>query len=187
MATIADKSIHTPPQSQRANANNSIFFITSQVLLRSLLFALTLAAACLMLTSKQTVEVYGIEATASYTHSPAFQFFTYVNIVAFVLSIASAFLAFLLEKGALSPQYYLYLFLHDLILVAIFGSACAASTAVGWVGKYGNSHTGWTAICDHFGRFCNRIIAAVVLAYIGLALFMILTAISAKRIASSHG
>lgn len=60
-------------------------------------------------------------------------------------------------------------------------AGCAAATAIGYVGKYGNSHTGWMAICDHFSKFCNKLILSIMLSYLSFFFYLCLTIISANR------
>lgn len=60
-------------------------------------------------------------------------------------------------------------------------AGCAAATAVGYVGKYGNSHAGWMAVCGYFPKFCNKATAALSISYFALALYFILTVISANK------
>lgn len=65
------------------------------------------------------------------------------------------------------------------LMMVLVVSACAAATAIGYVGKYGNSHTGWTPICDHFGKFCHRVTTSVAISYLAVLCLLILTIISA--------
>ncbi|KAE9467619.1 hypothetical protein C3L33_00492, partial [Rhododendron williamsianum] len=65
-------------------------------------------------------------------------------------------------------------------------AACAAATAIGFVGKFGNSHVGWMAICNDFGRFCDRIIIAVTLSYLAFLVHLLLTVISANKSRGIH-
>lgn len=60
-------------------------------------------------------------------------------------------------------------------------AACAAATAIGVIGKYGNTHTGWLKICDHFAKYCDQITKAVGSAYIAVILYLILTIMSAYK------
>ncbi|KAK4486171.1 hypothetical protein RD792_008844 [Penstemon davidsonii] len=154
------------------------FFFATQISLRVMAFASTLAAACIMLTNKQTAVVFDIQVDARYTYLPAFMFFGFANVIACVFSIVALILTFILGNN---PEHYLYIFLHDLIMSELLMAGCAAATAVGYIGKYGNTHTGWTPVCDHFAKFCNRGIAAVLLSFLSIAFYLILTIISAKK------
>ncbi|CAI9757327.1 unnamed protein product [Fraxinus pennsylvanica] len=87
----------------------------SQILLRVLATGGTLAAAWLVLTSKQTVEVFGIVVDARYSYSSAFKFFAFANIIACAFSLLSLFIVFILGYKALNPRNYFFIFLHDLV------------------------------------------------------------------------
>ncbi|XP_057767577.1 CASP-like protein 1F2 [Salvia miltiorrhiza] len=153
----------------------------TQIFLRILAIGTTLSAACLMFTNKQATVVYGIPVDARYTYSPAFKFFAFANIVAFALSLLSLILVFLMGRKAASSTHYFCLFLHDLIITTLLMAALAASWAIAYVGKFGNSHTGWIQICDHFGKFCNRGIASTLLGFLGVIIYLILTIVSANQ------
>ena len=56
-----------------------------------------------------------------------------------------------------------------------------AATAVGYVGKYGNSLAGWVAICGYLGEFCRKATAASSISYFALLVYLILTVISANK------
>ncbi|XP_071901989.1 CASP-like protein 1F1 [Coffea arabica] len=151
-------------------------FFGAQVFLRLLTIGATLAAAWLILTSKETVVVLGMQFDARYTYSQAFKFFAYANIAACGSSVLSLFSVLLLK-----PRTYFVMFLHDLIMSTLLMAGCAAATAIGWVGKYGNNHIGWTAVCDHFKNYCNRTAYSVVCSYAAVILYLLLTIISAKK------
>ncbi|KAL7139652.1 hypothetical protein ABFS83_09G067400 [Erythranthe nasuta] len=157
-------------------------FILTQISLRFLAAASTLAATWITFTTKQTTLVFGIQIDARYSYSPTFKFFAYANLIASAFTFLSLFFVFLLgNKPAVDPTHYFYIFLHDLIMTVLLMGGCAAATAIGYVGKYGNSHSGWVAICGYFGKFCNRITAASLLSYFGFLLYLLLTVISANK------
>ncbi|GFQ06068.1 CASP-like protein 1f1 [Phtheirospermum japonicum] len=67
------------------------------------------------------------------------------------------------------------------MIALLLMAACAASMTTAFTGKYGNSHVGWMAICDHFAKFCNRGQAVIILTYLGFALYLILTLVSPRN------
>ncbi|XP_075500460.1 CASP-like protein 1F1 [Primulina tabacum] len=157
------------------------FFFLTQISLRILAFAASLAAAWMMLTNKQNALVYGIWVTASYSYSSAFKFFAYANLIACAFSVVSLFLASIFRYTAINPTSYFAMFIHDLIITVLLMAGCAAATAIGFVGKYGVSQAGWLPLCDHFPPFCNRGSAATMLSYASVFLYMVLTIISANK------
>lgn len=72
------------------------------------------------------------------------------------------------------------------VAMTVVVAGCAAATAVGYVGRYGNSHTGWIPVCDHFEKFCDRLIVSVAFSYIALILFLLLTILSAHMSRRNH-
>ncbi|XP_022134667.1 CASP-like protein 1F2 [Momordica charantia] len=171
-------------ESNKSNTSHNLH-LCSQTILRGLVIASTLAAAWLMLTAKQSVIVFGIPLDARYSYSPAFKFFALANAIACGFCFLSVLLLFVLSHRLHNQPNYI-LFLHDLLMMVLVASGCAASTAIGYVGKYGNSHTGWSPICDHFGKFCNRVTTSVAISYLAVICLLILTIISATKSASNN-
>ncbi|XP_042064150.1 CASP-like protein 1F2 [Salvia splendens] len=163
------------------NLNTPKSHYASQIMLRILAIATTLSAACLMITNKQATLVFGIQVDARYSYSPAFKFYAFANIVAFALSVLSLIAVFLMERKPLNSTYYFCLFLHDLMITVLLMAGLGAAMAIAYVGKFGNSHTGWMQICDHFGKFCNTVIASSVVGFLGLFVYLILTIVSANQ------
>ncbi|MFX6533065.1 CASP domain-containing protein [Acinetobacter baumannii] len=155
--------------------------VVTHVSLRVLTVGLTLAAACLMLTNNQTTVVYGIEVDARCSYASAFTFFAIANLIACGFTVVSLFIVLILGSKAGNPIYYFYIFLHDLSITVFLMSGCGAATAVGYIGEKGNSHIGWTAVCDHFGKFCNRALVSIGLSYVGIFFYLILTVIYAYK------
>lgn len=60
-------------------------------------------------------------------------------------------------------------------------AACSAATAIGYVGKNGDTYTGWAPICDHFAKFCDRGGASIVSSFVAFVLFFILSVSSANK------
>ncbi|XP_059433369.1 CASP-like protein 1F1 [Corylus avellana] len=152
-----------------------------QIGLRILVIATALAATWVMLTSRQSTEIFGITFDARYSYSSTCKFFAFANAVAcaFVL-LSLLFVLFFCRQGP-NPSNHYYLFLHDLFMMSLVLAGCAAATAEGFIGRYGNSHAGWTPICDHFGKFCNKMTTSVILSYLSLSFLFMLTIISASK------
>ncbi|GMI67336.1 hypothetical protein HRI_000402900 [Hibiscus trionum] len=80
--------------------------------------------------------------------------------------------------GAVAPS----LFVHDLFMMSLMLSGVAAGTAIGYVGRYGNSHAGWMEICHRLKKYCNRATASMALSYLSVVcLLLLLTVISASK------
>lgn len=75
------------------------------------------------------------------------------------------------------------LFIQVMTLLLISG--CGAATAVGYVGKYGEDHMGWSAICDHVNKFCKTNLASLLLSYFSFFAYLGLTILTAYKCTSS--
>ncbi|XP_071728440.1 CASP-like protein 1F1 [Rutidosis leptorrhynchoides] len=156
-------------------------FMASQIWLRIIAAATSLVAAVLLFDSRQSKVFYGISLDARYSYSPAFKFYGIVNIVVCVFSVLSLLPAFTFGRNFSSSINYFFLFLHDLLLTLLMAGGCGAATTFAQVGKYGNSHTNWMPICDKFGKFCNKVEASLILGYICVFCYALLTVISANK------
>ncbi|KAA8542072.1 hypothetical protein F0562_023224 [Nyssa sinensis] len=157
------------------------YFLAAQICFRFLATLTTLAAAWIIFTSSQSIVMYGIKFDARYSYSSAFKFFAFANLIASVFSVLSLFLAFILGRKGSDATNYFYMFLHDLVMMTLVMAGCAAATAIGFVGRYGNSHTGWIAFCDHFVKFCDRVTISVILSYFSFLFYLFLTISSASK------
>ncbi|GAV62723.1 DUF588 domain-containing protein [Cephalotus follicularis] len=175
MARIEDKL------PQNLTLKTQKLFIGSQICLRIATIATTMAAMWLALTSKQSVALFGFVLEARYNYSPAFQFFAFANAIACVFSLLSLFFVVMIARQAFIPNKCFILFLHDLVMMSLVLAGCAAATAIGYVGKYGNSHSGWMPVCDHFGKFCKRMTASLILSYLAFFALLVLTITSAIK------
>ncbi|XP_077229729.1 CASP-like protein 1F1 [Tasmannia lanceolata] len=175
METHQAKLDQNPPQKTNRT------FVLSQVGLRILAFGVTLAATLLMATNKQTISLFGFEVVAKFSYSPTFRFFVGGNAVACAYSLFSLPFVFILSSQGSGPGSYFYMFLLDLVIMGLVMASAASTTAIAYVGRNGNSHIGWTAICDHFGKFCDKSGGALLCCYVAFTLFFLLTVLSASK------
>ncbi|XP_009618377.1 CASP-like protein 1F1 [Nicotiana tabacum] len=175
MYSFGAKNIENPP------LKSDKCFIITQILLRILAAAFTLAAACSMFTSKETVNVFNTQMDARYSYSPALKFFAFANIIGCAFSILSLFLASIFCRKGLHPKNYFYVFLHDMMLMALLLAGTAAATTIGYVGKYGENQSGWMPICDSVPKFCHKVIESIIFGYFGVIFYLCLTIISANQ------
>ncbi|XP_010249455.1 PREDICTED: CASP-like protein 1F1 [Nelumbo nucifera] len=140
-----------------------------------------MVATWLMATSKQSTEFFGIQIRAVYSDSPDFKFFVYANGIACVSSLVSLLTVYVLYRKGSNPSNYFYVFLHDLIIMALVMAASVAASAIGYVGAYGNTHTGWMSICDQVDKFCHRASDSIIFSYLAFFIYLILTVLSANE------
>lgn len=178
----------------RAPATSRNFFMVGDVVLRMLLFAASVTAVVLMVTSKQTKAVQMpipplfpvVESSAEFQDSPAFIYFVAALSVAGLYSIISGLVSFLalLRPSRSSVTVLAHFLILDVLMLGIVASATGASGAVAYIGLKGNSHVGWGEICNLFDTFCVQVgtsTAISLFASVVLALLVILAAYSLSK------
>ena len=73
------------------------------------------------------------------------------------------------------------IFLLNQVVMTLLMAACSAATAMGYLGRYGNKHAGWIAICGYLDSYCDRITVSVTLSYIAFLFYFFLAIISASK------
>ncbi|XP_022883700.1 CASP-like protein 1F1 [Olea europaea var. sylvestris] len=129
----------------------------------------TLATTRLTLTSKQTVVVFRIIVDARYSYSSSFNSIFVYYFHPWLQSCG--FKKLLLRLSARLG----FEIVRPTILTMLLMSGCTAAIAIGYLGKYGNNHTGWIGICDHFTKYCSRIMLSVMLSFICVMFYLFLT------------
>ena len=66
----------------------------------------------------------------------------------------------------------------DLMMVALLFSSIGATGAIGVIGLKGNSHLRWGKVCNVYAKFCNQVIASVILSLLGATAFLLLIFLS---------
>ncbi|GAB2272036.1 hypothetical protein Dimus_006859 [Dionaea muscipula] len=150
----------------------------AQIFLRIFVVVSSAVSAYLMLTSKEEILVYDLPMSAKYSYSPAFKFSAYMSVAASAFSLISLIITMIAIRQR-SPTIYFFLFLHDLVMMALVVGGSAGASAIGYVGKHGFEEAGWLPICDHFSSFCNRATTSIMLAFASAAFLLFLSVISA--------
>ena len=66
--------------------------------------------------------------------------------------------------------------------VALASSGDGAATFMSELGKNGNSHARWDKICDKFEAYCSRGGIALIAAFIGIILLLIISVLSITKL-----
>ncbi|KAJ8767544.1 hypothetical protein K2173_017613 [Erythroxylum novogranatense] len=112
--------------------------------LRALLFAATLVAVVVMVTSKQTkitrVQGYKVSADAKFDQSPAFVYFAVAMSIACLYSMITGLASFgvLSFKPAYETKFLLHAAFWDVIMLGLVASATGATAGVAYIGLKGN-------------------------------------------------
>ncbi|KAL6884682.1 hypothetical protein ACP4OV_010618 [Aristida adscensionis] len=150
------------------------------VALRAFVLAATLVAAAVMGADRQTRTIpvtiadglppLQVPVTAKWSYSTAFVYFVVAN--AMVCAFSAVALAACRRRGAAVA-----VMVGDLLALALLFSAVGAAAEFGILGERGNSHVRWAKVCNVYGRFCERAMAAVIVsmlaAFANLVLLML--------------
>ncbi|PIM99430.1 hypothetical protein CDL12_28076 [Handroanthus impetiginosus] len=136
-------------------------------LLRLLALGASVSATVVMVTSRDSAEVFNMKFDAKYTNSPTFKYFALIN------AIASGYTLILLFFPSKSSCGHFILVL-DLIIALLLDSSISACLAIGQVGKNGNSHAGWLPICGQVPKFCNHVTGALVAGFVAAVVYFLI-------------
>ncbi|CAN0855912.1 CASP-like protein 1E1 [Linum grandiflorum] len=161
---------------------------TGEVVLRIGALLLTLAAAIVMGVDKQTKTVplqllptlppVNVPVTAKWHYLSAFVFFVVANAIACSYALLSIVIALAGKRGMASAV----TMMMDLLMVALLFAGNGAATAVGLLGRNGNSHVRWNKVCNVFDKFCHQVAASIGLSLIGSLLFVLIVLLAVVRL-----
>ncbi|KAF8017011.1 hypothetical protein BT93_H2267 [Corymbia citriodora subsp. variegata] len=184
---LPKKEAPPPPSGPPDTAN----LLTVDVALRGLLFASTLIAVLVMVTSKQTEEVavlgipFPVPAEAKFNNSPAFTYFVVALSVACLYSIITALASIsVVLKPVYSASFLLFFVLWDVVMLGLVASATGTAGGVAYIGLKGNSHANWGKVCHVYDKFCRHLAASIavsLLAAFALILLIILSIFSLHK------
>ncbi|KAI6693120.1 hypothetical protein NL676_020830 [Syzygium grande] len=171
-----------PPPTAPPDAAN---LFTADVALRGLLFASTLTALLIMVTSKQTKLVsdprlpFPMEVEAKFNNSPAFTYFVVALSVTCLYSIVTALASIsVILKPVFSASFLLFFVLWDVVMLGLVASATGAAGGVGYIGLKGNSHVDWTKVCDVYDKFCQHLGASLAISLLAAFVLILLISLS---------
>lgn len=154
-----------------------------QILLRVLAVGFTLAAISVMITSSESVTLFGFRFTARYSYSSSLRFLLGADVAVCCFSILSLISVCLLRHlNSHHRTSYFLLFLHDLVMMLLMMSGCVAASAVGYVSKYGEEKIGWMAVCDHVNKFCDQMLLSLVFSYLTFFSYLSLTIMAVTKL-----
>ncbi|KAG6387186.1 hypothetical protein SASPL_152372 [Salvia splendens] len=137
------------------------------LLLRLIALGASVCAIVIMVTSRDSAQVFGMNISAKYSNIPTFKYFVLVN------AIASAYTLILLCIPSKNSCGHMILVL-DLVIALLLDSSISACVAIGLVGKKGNTHAGWLPICGQVPKFCDHVTGAIAAGFIAaIAYFLV--------------
>ncbi|KAK1395133.1 hypothetical protein POM88_014189 [Heracleum sosnowskyi] len=160
----------------------------SDLLLRFMAVALTLAAAVTLGVSKQTAIVpitvvstlppINVPVTAKWHDMSAFTYFVVTNSLACSYGAVSLILV-LANRGKRTGVLATTIIILDILILALLASGIGAASAVGVIGYNGNKHVHWNKVCHIFGKFCHQVLGAVAVSLLGSLAHLFLLVLSA--------
>ncbi|CAN8246164.1 unnamed protein product [Cochlearia groenlandica] len=159
--------------------------------LRVVAFLATLSAAIVMGLNKETktfvvgnVGTTPIKATftAKFQQTPAFVFFVVANVMVSFHNMLMIGLQIFGGKMEFTSFRLLSVAILDMLNVTLISAGANAAAFMAEVGKNGNKHARWDKICDRFSTYCDHGAGALIAAFAGVVLMLIISAISISRL-----
>ncbi|KAE8726358.1 CASP-like protein 1D1 [Hibiscus syriacus] len=186
------KSEAVPPEAAADAALAKFAFDYSfvDVTARIFVFAAALCSVVVMVTSEQTevVPVPGLPGVrlplpAKFNHSPALIYFVAALSVTGLYSIITTLASVsVILKPVYSKTFLLAFAFLDVVFVGIVASATGAAGGVAYIGLKGNSHVGWTKICNVYSKFCRYNASSIALALFAAILLALLSMMSTFKL-----
>lgn len=129
--------------------------------------------------------------TAKYNYMSAFVYFVVINSMACSYAAVSLLVSSTATRvGRRSDNNNknnngmstLVMIILDLTILSLLFSANGAAAGVGVIGKYGNTHVNWNKVCNMFEKYCNHMLASLVLSLLGTFAFLCLVVLSALKL-----
>ncbi|KAL1205308.1 CASP-like protein 1B2 [Cardamine amara subsp. amara] len=159
--------------------------------LRIFAFMATLAAAIVMALNKETktlvVATIGttpIKAslTAKFQDTPAFVFFVIANVMVSFHNLLMIALQIFSRKLESKGLHLLSVAILDMLNATLVSAAANGAVFMAELGKNGNKHAKWNKVCDRFSIYCDHGRGALIAAFAGVILMILISAVSISRI-----
>ncbi|XP_076933642.1 CASP-like protein 1F2 [Bidens hawaiensis] len=161
----------------------------AHVVLRVLAHGFAATSVVTILTSNQ--EIYMLDripiAKAHYNYSSALRYKLVIDALVSVFSLLSSILVYKKSRSSHTEprsSFYFNLLIHDVVMMTLVISGCAAATGVGFVALKGIEKPGisWAPICHLARKFCFMGTLSIAFSYAAFASIIILTFISAWKL-----
>jgi uncharacterized protein (TIGR01569 family) len=143
----------------RPAAPPTVHYFAYDVALRVLLFAASLTAVIVVVTSDQTKFIVGLgERKAKFKHSPAMVYFVVALSVSGLYSIITTLASIsIIAKPNLSTKFLLHFAFWDVLILGLVASATGSAGGVAYIGLKGNKHVAWNKVCNTYDKFCQHL------------------------------
>lgn len=153
---------------------------TAEPIARLVPMGLCVAALVLMLKNSETNDF----GSLSYSDLGAFRYLVHANGICAGYSLLSAVIAAMPRPSTIS-QAWTFFFL-DQVLTYLILAAGAVSTEVLYLERRGDLAITWSAVCCSFGGFCHKATASVVITFVAVACYAVLSLISSYKLFSKY-
>ncbi|OMO92692.1 hypothetical protein COLO4_17388 [Corchorus olitorius] len=151
---------------------------TAETMLRLVPMALCVAALVIMLKNSQSNDF----GSVSYSDLGAFRYLVHANGICAGYSLLSAVIV-AVPRPSTMPRAWTFFFL-DQILTYVILAAGAVSSEVLYLANKGDAAITWSAACGTFASFCHKATTSVIITFIVVACYALLSLISSYRLFS---
>ncbi|KAF3795808.1 CASP-like protein 2A1 [Nymphaea thermarum] len=153
----------------------------SEMLLRVLPMALSVAALLVMLKNRQNADDFG---SVAYTDVGGFRYLVYANGLCAVYSLVSALCVAMPRSSSKSCSRWAF-FLLDQVVTYLILAAGTVCTEVIYLSYNGDLKITWGEACSTFGTFCRKATASVAITFAALLCYILLSLLSSHRLFST--
>ncbi|XP_054791744.1 CASP-like protein 1D2 [Prosopis cineraria] len=168
-------------------------YFQADVALRFLLFASSLVAIVVIVTSQQTelapAQPLGgpplVPKPAKFKYSPAYIYFVTAFSVAGLYSILTTLASIsVMSRPDLKLKFLLHFIFWDTLILGIVASATGTAGAVAYSSLKGNDHFNWNEVCNVYDKFCRHLAGSLAVALFGSVVAVLLVWLSATSLHS---
>ncbi|XP_062161710.1 casparian strip membrane protein 1-like [Alnus glutinosa] len=139
----------------------------------------TLASAVAVGTTDQTLPFFTqfFQFTAQYNDIPTFTFFMIANSIVcayLVLSLPLSVFHIIRSRSGAAKKSRIILLIFDTVMLALLTAGASAAAAIVYLAYNGNASANWSAFCQQFDSFCERISGSLIGSFGGILLLLLL-------------
>ncbi|TXG66564.1 hypothetical protein EZV62_007839 [Acer yangbiense] len=167
-------------QEDESHSDNKSGMRSAEAILRLLPVILCVAALVLMLKDSETNEY----ASLSYSKLGAFRYLVHANGICAGYSLIAAIISAMPRPITMSQAWTFFFF--DQVLTYLILGAGAVATQVLYLADKGDKTITWSSACDSFGVFCHKATASVVITFIAVLCYALISIISSYKLFTKY-
>ncbi|CAN0863602.1 CASP-like protein 2A1 [Linum grandiflorum] len=170
---VAERDDHDHDQDQKGSMRKA------ESILRLAPVGFCISALVVMLKNSQTNDF----GSLSYSDLSAFRYLVHANGICAGYALLSAVVVAMPRRPSTMSSAWTFFLLDQVFTYLILGAA-SVSTEVLYLAKNGDIDITWSAVCGSFGGFCHKAAVSVVLTFVVVALFALLSLVSSYKLFS---